>query len=203
MLGPQTLGGEVQQQGRLLMLQRALDQPGRQGGEVVLARHAVAEEQQDLPEMVGAGVCPVGIVSDGGAGHLELGRQVRQDHWRGVLEIVGNEAQVPERAELEREAQPVAITASLAAVCEVRGIERVIGGQLRFRYCRRPPSQAAALQIAQKARRHSSGLQPHGRQRGRTIRTASRRVQERMHHPQGSSSRRPTASSRSRAPGWV
>jgi len=86
------------------MLQRTLDQPGRQGGEVEGQREAKPQIHLNLLEMGSAGVAAGTVCRNSGGGHLSLLRHKGDRFAWGQAHVIGRKPQIPQRTELEGKA---------------------------------------------------------------------------------------------------
>lgn len=131
-LPAQPVAGQLEEERGPVVLQGALDQPGLQLLEVLVAGGPEAEGNHRLLQVVGARLLPLRVLVDRAHRDLELAGQRDQRRVRRPAQVVRDEAQMAQRAELEREAEAVGRPPALVDQRPVLGGQGEVGGQVQL-----------------------------------------------------------------------
>ncbi len=154
LVGLQLAGRLAEQQGGLVVLQGALQQPGLQGLHVEHVGVAEAEIPLHRPEVVGARLGAGAVVGQHLRGHAQLAGEVGHCVGRRVLQVVRAEAQIAQQAQLQRDAQLIGRPAEGAQKIPVGDGEGEKGGHVLGQDVERTAAEAVALVIGEDVYRH-------------------------------------------------
>ena len=107
LVGAEFLAGELKEQGRPVVLQGPLDEPGLECPKVAGSGLAKAEVSQDFLKVTGPGLGPLTVLGETSWSNAKLPGQMADGGWGCGMEPGGHEAQIAEGTHLQGETEAV------------------------------------------------------------------------------------------------
>ena len=123
-LRPKAIAGEPQKENRFIVFERSVDEPLQQPLVVLGARQGVAQVFPNLPKVVALRLLSSTVRLKRGRADLQLIRHKSNRFQRRKLEVLRNESQVPQGAQLHGDPQPIGGTTTDGNKVAVRTCQR-------------------------------------------------------------------------------